>query len=415
MSRISLSWTKAAAAILGAAFLYYVWRAATLSITTDEAFTANSFVTPPWLQILTTYDANHHLLHSYLCKLVTSLLGVSAFTLRLPALLGSALYLWSAWRLTRALCGNSPVMPALCALLAFHPGLIDYLSLARGYSLGLGLLLYALAESNEERWSRVSLGLGLAVAANAVFVLPAAAWTGATLITKRLWKQADSLIAPGAVIALILMAIPVSYATAGHFYFGTPSLPASLVSIFLYPATLILVVVAACYERGRLALTLVFILAALTALNLVKDIPWPHSRTGCYLIPLAILLLGHACARWRWTALPLVAGAVFFLTTLTPAYTQEWKFDANSREVLAYLEAHYPKATVAAEPPLASALEFYRRTRGLTAMPPIANLYPGTPAQVYVLLAPKPGYREVVRFQPSDVQIALAAEPGHAP
>jgi hypothetical protein len=405
MERTSSHWTKLAAAILAAAFALYVWRAATLAITTDEAFTAISFVAPPWLQILKIYDANHHVLHSYLCKLVTSLLGMSAFSLRIPALLGSALYLWSAWRLARALCGNSPVMPSLCALLAFHPGLLDYFSLARGYSLGLGFLLYALAESENARWPRVSLALGLSVAANAVFILPAAAWIGATLITRRLWKQADALIVPGAVTALILMAIPVSYATAGHFYFGAPNLYASLESIFLYPPTLLLVIAAAWYERGRLALTLAFILAALTLLNQVTDIPWPHSRTGCYLIPLAILLLGHACARWRWTALPLAAGAAFFLTTITPAYTSEWKFDANSREVFHYLQSHYPKATIAAEPPLAYGLEFYRRTQGPASMPPITNLDPANPPQVYVLTKPQPHLRELVRFHPSAVQI----------
>jgi len=354
-------WTRSAAAILAAAFAYYLWRAATLSITTDEAFTATSFVAPPWLQILTTYDANHHFLHSYLCKLVTSIFGLAPFPLRIPALLGAALYLWSAFRLTRTLCGNSPVMPALCALLAFHPGLVDYFSLARGYSLALGLLLYALAETNEQpenqHWRRVSLALGLAVAANAVFLLPAAAWIAVTLLTRRLWSQADTLIAPGAVAAFILMIVPVTHATEAHFYFGAADFLTSLQTVFLYPLTLLLVLAAALYERGRLTLTLAFTLTGLAALHFVKGLPWPHSRTGAYLIPLAILLLGHACARWRWSALPLAAGAAFFLATLTPAYTREWRFDANNDEVFTYLQTHYPTTPIAAEPPLSFSLE----------------------------------------------------------
>lgn len=415
MAHTSSRWNRTAAAILAAAFALYVYRAATLSITVDEAFTSNNFVTPPWLQILTTYDANHHLLHSYLCKLFTSLLGLSPFTLRIPALLGSALCLWSAWRLTRTLCANSPLMPALCALLAFHPGLLDYFSLARGYSLGLGFLLFALAESGNARWTRVSLALGLSVAANAVFLVPAAAWIAATLITRRLWKQADALILPGAVAALILMAVPVSHATAGNFYFGAETLLVSLETIFIYPLTLILVVAAAIYERGRLALTLALILAALTTLNLAKDIPWPQSRTGCYLIPLSILLLGHACARWRWTALPLAAAAVWSLAIITPGQTSQWPFDANSREVFAYLEAHYPKAVIKAEHPLASALEFYRRLRAVSTMPPPTTLEPGDEAQVYVLQVPRPHLRELVRFQPSGVQIAVPKNPVHTP
>ena len=407
MPRISSPWTKTAATLLAAAFALYVWRAATLSITTDEAFTCNSFVTPPWLQILTTYDANHHFLHSYLCKLVTSILGISPFALRIPALLGSALYLWSAWRLTRTLCGASPVMPALCALLAFHPGLIDYFSLARGYSLALGLLLYALAESENARWSRVSLALGLSVAANAVFILPAAAWIAVMLVTHRLWKQADALIAPGAVAALILMVVPVTHATAGNFYFGAPTLLASLQTVVIYPLTLILVLAAAVYERGRLTVTLALILAGLTALHLAKGIPWPQGRTGCYLIPLAILLLGHACARWRWTALPLAAGAAFFIAIITPRYTAEWQFDANNREIFAYLEARYPTTPIAAEPPLFHGLEYYRRLRGLSTMPPITQFDPANPAPVSVLMTPNPKFRDLIQFQPSGVQIAI--------
>ncbi|HEY3443202.1 MAG TPA: hypothetical protein VGK29_20765 [Paludibaculum sp.] len=415
MPRISLPWTRApwiksAAALLGAAFAYYVWRAATLSITTDEAFTATSFVTPPWLQILTTYDANHHFLHSYLCKLVTSVFGIAPFALRIPALLGAALYLWSAWRLTRTLCGDSPVMPALCALLAFHPGLVDYFSLARGYSLALGLLLYALAETNEQRWRRVSLALGLAVAANAVFILPAATWIAVTLLTRRLWNQADSLIAPGAVAAFILMIVPVTHATEANFYFGAGDFLTSMQTVFLYPLTLLLVLAAALYERGRLALTLALTLAGLAALHFAKGLPWPQGRTGVYLIPLAILLLGQASARWRWSALPLAAAAVFCLATLTPTYTREWQFDSNNREVFAYLQSHYPTTPIAAEPPLFNSLEYYRRLHAVTAMPPIVKLDPAHPAAVNILLAPNPQFRELTRFQPSGVLLAAPAK-----
>jgi hypothetical protein len=44
------------------------YRAYSQSITIDEAYTYLSFVRPPLHQILTTYDANHHILHSLLCK-----------------------------------------------------------------------------------------------------------------------------------------------------------------------------------------------------------------------------------------------------------------------------------------------------------------------------------------------------------
>jgi hypothetical protein len=48
--------------------LLNIYRAATQSITIDEAYTYLSFVKPTLWEIMTRYDANHHVLHSLLCK-----------------------------------------------------------------------------------------------------------------------------------------------------------------------------------------------------------------------------------------------------------------------------------------------------------------------------------------------------------
>ena len=42
-----------------------IYRAASQSITVDEAFTYNEFVAPPLLKTLASYDANNHILFSY--------------------------------------------------------------------------------------------------------------------------------------------------------------------------------------------------------------------------------------------------------------------------------------------------------------------------------------------------------------
>ena len=68
-----------------------VYRAATQSVTIDEAFTYNAFLAGPVDDLFTKYDANHHILNSLLAKLSISLLGLSELTLRLPSLLGGLL------------------------------------------------------------------------------------------------------------------------------------------------------------------------------------------------------------------------------------------------------------------------------------------------------------------------------------
>ena len=84
-----------------AAFLFgsTVYRAVTLSVTVDEAYTYTQFVLPPALAGAGEYDANNHVLHTLLVKLSTRALGASDVTLRLPALAGAALFFTALYRM----------------------------------------------------------------------------------------------------------------------------------------------------------------------------------------------------------------------------------------------------------------------------------------------------------------------------
>lgn len=388
---------------LVAIFGLCVWRAATNSITTDEAFTYSDFVAPSWLHVLTTYDANHHVLHSLLAKLA----GRAA--LRVPALLGTALYLWSAWRVARQRLGETPAMAAAVVLMGVHASVIDYLSLARGYSLGLGFLFYGLAESEAGRYERASLGLGLAVASNPVFSIPAAAWTVALVVTKRLWRRLDEVIGPGLAGALVVLAVPLSRANGGHFYYGAATIGGAweslmdvpgLTGILVYGVPLALVW-GAWKERGVLSLTLALCLAGLAGLHLALDFPWPQARTGVYLIPLMVLLAAKG-GRWSWA--PMGAVAVVSLVTLEPGVFRPWRFDADNRAVA---EALGPRGPVAAQFPLERGLGFYRPGAYLAWKP-------GVKAAVYVLRTDEPGPRPEGarlerRFPRSGVEIWISA------
>src|SRR5579863_9251227 len=81
-------------------FTLAVYRAATLSLTVDEAATYVSYVQHGWIGIFHgPFDANNHILYSILEKFTRQWFGLSEFALRLPALLGAAIFLWSLVRL----------------------------------------------------------------------------------------------------------------------------------------------------------------------------------------------------------------------------------------------------------------------------------------------------------------------------
>ena len=66
--------------LLAGVFATNVYRAATQSIAHDEALTYHLFVAAPWQFVFNAYDANHHVLHTILCKVSVKLFGLSAFS-----------------------------------------------------------------------------------------------------------------------------------------------------------------------------------------------------------------------------------------------------------------------------------------------------------------------------------------------
>lgn len=130
----------------GLALCYVVFRAFTLSMTCDEAWSAQgfpqaslfTFVTPAFIAA-----SNNHFLNSWLMNLSLTVFGKSDWAARLPALCGGVVYIVVACRLALT-HASSWRAPALAALLLGNPYLLDFLSLARGYSLGLGFMLLGL-------------------------------------------------------------------------------------------------------------------------------------------------------------------------------------------------------------------------------------------------------------------------------
>jgi len=258
----------AAAALLALLFATNLYRAATQPIVHDEALTYNLFLAGPWSRIFDFYDANHHVLYTILCKISISLLGVSEFTMRLPSLLGGALYLAMALLISRYLAGDGWLMLLSAAFLTLNPFLLDFLSAARGYGLALGLWLLGLHQllryvcdesARPERKPRLkrlylaALATGSAVAANLTVVFPIVAVTLTLLAALAVYRKpaqeaptptrkkqkrarrsepwvspaaeaALHYLVPAVVVAWLIVSGPIAHATKDSFYTGAASL-----------------------------------------------------------------------------------------------------------------------------------------------------------------------------------------------
>ncbi len=163
---------------------YDAARSFTMSITHDEARTLAWHVTGQLGDILhfatPGLPDNNHLLFTLLAKGSVSLFGSGELALRLPSVLAYALYcVMMAHILARHLRGAMLLLYLLFA--GLNPLLVDMLSIARGYGLGIALTttgLYLLlrdCETSNRRpasWAAwASFSLALAVLAHLSFLL----------------------------------------------------------------------------------------------------------------------------------------------------------------------------------------------------------------------------------------------------
>lgn len=402
-----MRWTKYSVFLLCAAGVFHLHRAWALAITTDEAFTAIGFASLPWIDLFTSYDANHHILHTILCKISLGAFGWNVLALRLPALLGGIVCLFLIHRLARLLFGDSPLQLALCGWLAFHPALLDWFSIARGYGLAMAFMIAAVGELSGPlpRLTRASVWLGLSVAANLVFSVPASAIALAWPAARREWKRLPDLAVPGAAIALVITVIPLSRASGSNFYYGADTLWKSLESLLAIPRFepitpfLILLVpasAAAALWLGRreenlrfFAWSLVLSILA-TAVLRFAGMPYPLGRTGIHLVVLWILCLAQmaSLARPAWISFAAVAAVSAFLFAAPIGYYSEWRYSAGSRNVLERIAAEPgPDLTVAADPILFYGLEFYRRMPEFSRISRIGRLDEASRSRFIILIS----------------------------
>jgi hypothetical protein len=127
-----------------AAFLLIAIRAWHQSITIDEADSALFFALRDWPAHWFP-ASNNHLLNTIGMRFFIEIFGLSVFTVRLPALIGAAIYLWAMRDIVRSLAASERLQCLLFAFSVTNPLILDHLVAARGYSLALGFLALAVA------------------------------------------------------------------------------------------------------------------------------------------------------------------------------------------------------------------------------------------------------------------------------
>jgi 4-amino-4-deoxy-L-arabinose transferase-like glycosyltransferase len=369
-------------------FIASVYRAWSLSVTMDEAYTYLSFVAPPLRQILTTYSANHHVLHSLLAKASVRMFGVSEFSLRIPSLIGCLICFAAITGLSRALFGAGWMMLLSLGLITLNPLIFDYMSQARGYSLALGFYLLGIlycvqfffkAQLRRPVWlAAAGAALGLSLASNLAFWIPVAALnvlfvTAAATWTPELrWKAPAWLLLPEIITAGAITAGPLVHANHEAFV-GFSSIFESLnnfaiscvvhdwdgngwwstslnFSAWLYPAFRLILVITLglaiffCVRHvrdrtdftpnglclyffgGSLLLTVVLLMAA----HWFVGAPYPYARVVLYCWPLLVFTTRLLMERFRsGTTLRKSLASLYLLFCAAMAIQSGMQFTVN--------------------------------------------------------------------------------------
>ncbi|MFN7936847.1 MAG: hypothetical protein U0R19_26235 [Bryobacteraceae bacterium] len=414
--RDSLTW------IALATMLFVLVRAATQSITIDEAMTYLMF-TSRSPEFLWWPASNNHLLNSLLSYPFLQYFGPSELTVRAAAMIGAALYITAAHRLS-ALYSPISLRWTVQLCLTLNPMILDYLTAARGYGLATGFLLWAIVFiARPQPWTArravlFSLCLGLSVVSNFAFALINTFIFAAGLLAVRRTspfsaRTLAALAIPG--LLSLSLAIPTLIRwPPGQLFFGAGSLPELFVTLLdgsLHNLPLAagspyigLAIVALCgtfatihtvflWRTGaqqstplslsrQLAATAVAALIGHWFLFRTLGILLPKERTALYLIPIATLILaGIASSPPRWTSaqrvlcLALAALAAHYALSLRWTYFHQWEWDADTRSLYqetVRLTATGCPRTVVSDWRFATCLEFYQK---ILATEPVFKIF----------------------------------------
>ena len=414
------------------------WRAAHQSIIHDEAFSFLYFIDGPWSSLWSPYQAANHVLYSFLAKLSVALFGLSELSLRLPSILAGFFFMWGVFRVLES-CESRLIRWIAYVTIGLHPLLMDFSIAARGYGLGIALLVWAVHASLDDRPIRSGFLLGFGIAANLTIVFPATGLIAAHLLLAKKDRIRDTAVMGGvaAALATAICYFPFRTATRANFYAGEHSLPTSLFTLIitsirasqragwfgttkaaLFIGTWVVPVVALFWiviwarewQKGavsgklKVPLALALTVSSLLAAHFLFKVNYPTDRTGLYLVPLAGITWAATADMLRnrsLRAINLVVACVLlvqFATQIQFRSFEVWSFNSAIKEIAQQLRQETqerPAQSVSLstnfiqQPPL----EFYRIYYKIAALKPVERKLHAdvTGHDFYVLTGPEKG------------------------
>jgi hypothetical protein len=398
------------------------YRAATQSITVDEATTYLNYVREHWANVWANYDPNNHILYSILAQLSVRAFRISEFSLRLPSVLAGFFLVIGIHRVLEQTVESRAVRWIALVGLSTAPLMLDFSVAARGYGLGLALLVWAIYFSVRGRdvWAGVFAGLSIASTFNLAYstiglvacplildagkfsarmrrslaaALPAAGiflaicYPALRQVKTSQLYVGDPTIA-GAVYNLVFLTIR---AIPGHpGWFGTGAGTRAIQYFFLLAVLVFVIGVSARTFRGKEysrrslvpVLALLLALAAIVCAHFFAGLNYPVDRLGLHLFllfGLAWAIAASQAPKPRIRALNALLATLLiaqFLTQFHTRYFALWQFDMPMKQVARLIEEEVRGAPAGSVSVSATwfhvpALEYYRRVYRIAALQPI--------------------------------------------
>lgn len=397
------------------------YRAFTQSITVNEATTYLNYVREHWANVWSNYDPNNHVLYSILAQLSVRAFHASEFSLRLPSVLAGFLFVLGLHRVLAATIESAVIRWIALAGISLAPLMLDFSVAARGYGLGLALLIWAIYFLMTGRDLAAGILAGLSMAATFNLAFSVIGLIAFPLIRnkgsfgERAMRSLTVSIAASAIFLAICFPI-LHQVKTGQLYVGEPTIRAALYNlvfltiravpghpglfgngtgsraiqyVFLPALTIFIAVVAIRSRRSPLpafaflpAFTLLLALVAIVASHLLAGLNYPVDRLGLHLFVLLGLAWAIAVAnvsnRWIRAVNGLFAALLIaqFITQLHTRYFTLWDFDSATKQVAQRLRdetrgAPPDSVSVSASWFHTPALEFYRRVWRIAPLKPI--------------------------------------------
>ncbi|MFN0174637.1 MAG: hypothetical protein ACKVU0_08335 [Saprospiraceae bacterium] len=379
--------------------IYVIIRAWLIPVTLDECTTAIMHVPRSAMDTLFfIHEAypNNHILNTLLIKGITGIFGWHPFVIRIPALIGAGIYVWASVLLCRQISAQLWVRVFAFTMLLGQPFLLEFFSLARGYALGLGLMLAAIWQGwrflNESRWESLLPAVifaGLAIYANftqTIFFVPFVGllffcgWQASGSIKSFWQKSKAAIIAVGVFAALLFSPLKklahhselVNWQSLGSFFdsFQLSSRAAIYNNTYLGRETDVwLTWLATIFTLGIIAVAIwrsaliqgrfsadprlffVALFAGVMATNVIQvqltHTPYLQPRLALLYWPLFTLSLGTAAAwlweranRWAWVFMvPLFTLMLInMVQNANLRKTSEWWHDEYTYLIFDYLK-----------------------------------------------------------------------------